>query len=38
LWGQGLRQALLDEQIYCGVLGLDRLAGINDQPGRQELL
>jgi glycerol-3-phosphate dehydrogenase len=25
LWGQGLRQALLDEQIYRGVLGLDRL-------------
>lgn len=25
LWGQGLRQALLDEQIYCGILGLDRL-------------
>jgi glycerol-3-phosphate dehydrogenase len=27
LWGQGLRQALLDEQIYRGILGLDRLAG-----------
>jgi glycerol-3-phosphate dehydrogenase len=26
LWGQGLRQALLDEQIYRGILGLDRLA------------
>ena len=25
LWGQSLRQALLDEQIYRGVLGLDRL-------------
>lgn len=25
LWGQGLRQALLDEQIYRGILGLDRL-------------
>lgn len=23
LWGQGLRQALLDEHIYCRVLGLD---------------
>ncbi len=38
LWGQGLRQALLDEQIYRGVLGLDRLAVINDLPGRQESL
>jgi glycerol-3-phosphate dehydrogenase len=28
LWGQGLRQALLDEQIYRGILGLDRL--VND--------
>jgi glycerol-3-phosphate dehydrogenase len=25
LWGQGLRQAMLDEQIYRGILGLDRL-------------
>ena len=25
LWGQSLRQALLDEQIYRGILGLDRL-------------
>ena len=25
LWGQGLRQALVDEQIYRGILGLDRL-------------
>lgn len=25
LWGQGLRQALLDEEIYRGILGLDRL-------------
>ncbi len=25
LWGQGLRQALLDEQIDRGILGLDRL-------------
>jgi len=25
LWGQGLRQALLDEQIYREILGLDRL-------------
>jgi len=25
LWGQGLRQALLDEHIYRSVLGLDRL-------------
>ncbi len=25
LWGQSLRQALLDEQIYGGILGLDRL-------------
>jgi glycerol-3-phosphate dehydrogenase len=25
LWGQGLRQALLDEQICRGTLGLDRL-------------
>lgn len=25
LWGQGLRQALLDEHIYRGILGLDRL-------------
>ena len=24
LWGQSLRQALLDEQIYRGILGLDR--------------
>jgi glycerol-3-phosphate dehydrogenase len=26
LWGPGLRQALLDEQIYRGILGLDRLS------------
>ncbi len=25
LWGQGLRQALLDEHIYRDILGLDRL-------------
>jgi len=25
LWGQSLRQALLDEQIYRGILGLDQL-------------
>jgi glycerol-3-phosphate dehydrogenase len=25
LWGQSLRQALLDEQIYLGTLGLERL-------------
>jgi len=25
LWGQSLRQAMLDEQIYRGILGLDRL-------------
>jgi glycerol-3-phosphate dehydrogenase len=25
LWGQGLRQALLDEHIYRGILGLDGL-------------
>ncbi len=25
LWGQGLRQALLDEQIYRGILGLNRV-------------
>jgi glycerol-3-phosphate dehydrogenase len=25
LWGQGLRQALLDEQIYRGILGLDQV-------------
>ena len=25
LWGQGLRQALLDEHIYHDILGLDRL-------------
>ena len=25
LWAQSLRQALLDEQIYRGILGLDRL-------------
>jgi hypothetical protein len=25
LWGQSLRQALLDEHIYRTVLGLDRL-------------
>ncbi len=25
LWGQSLRQALLDEQIYKGILGLDRM-------------
>ncbi|MCX7671846.1 MAG: anaerobic glycerol-3-phosphate dehydrogenase subunit A, partial [Anaerolineae bacterium] len=24
LWGQGLRQALLDEEIYRGILGLDQ--------------
>ncbi|MEJ5200127.1 MAG: anaerobic glycerol-3-phosphate dehydrogenase subunit GlpA [Anaerolineae bacterium] len=27
LWGQGLRQALLDEEIYRGILGLDQLGG-----------
>jgi glycerol-3-phosphate dehydrogenase len=27
LWGQGLRQALLDEHIYRNILGLDRLHG-----------
>jgi glycerol-3-phosphate dehydrogenase len=27
LWGQSLRQALLDEHIYRNVLGLDRLHG-----------
>ncbi len=26
LWGQSLRQALLDEQIYRSILGLDRLS------------
>jgi len=35
LWGQGLRQALLDEQIYRGVLGLDRLAVDDDLSGSQ---
>jgi glycerol-3-phosphate dehydrogenase len=25
MWGQGLRQALLDEQIYRAILGLGRL-------------
>lgn len=25
LWGQSLRQALLDEQIYRGILGLDKV-------------
>ncbi len=25
LWGQSLRQALLDEHIYRDILGLDRL-------------
>lgn len=36
LWGQSLRQALLDEQIYRGLLGLDRLAGplTTDREGR----
>jgi glycerol-3-phosphate dehydrogenase len=37
LWGQGLRQALLDEHIYRGILGLDRLqsadAGLNRGAG-----
>jgi len=28
LWGQGLRQALLDEEIYRGILGLDRLGEV----------
>jgi glycerol-3-phosphate dehydrogenase len=33
LWGQSLRQALLDEHIYRGVLGIDRLAvGGEGQP------
>jgi glycerol-3-phosphate dehydrogenase len=27
LWGQSLRQALLDEHIYRNILGLDRLSG-----------
>jgi glycerol-3-phosphate dehydrogenase len=27
LWGQSLRQALLDEHIYRNILGLDRLHG-----------
>ena len=31
LWGQNLRQALLDEQIYRGILGLDRLDGDRQQ-------
>ena len=30
LWGQNLRQALLDEQIYRGILGLDRSGGRRD--------
>jgi glycerol-3-phosphate dehydrogenase len=29
LWGQSLRQALLDEHIYRAVLGLDRLADLS---------
>jgi glycerol-3-phosphate dehydrogenase len=37
LWGQSLRQALLDEHIYRGILGLDRLqsadAGLNRGAG-----
>jgi glycerol-3-phosphate dehydrogenase len=31
LWGQSLRQALLDEHIYRAILGLDRLPSIG-QP------
>ena len=35
LWGQGLRQALLDEHIYRSILGLDRLTTVHsaaEQP------
>ena len=32
LWGQGLRQALLDEHIYRDILGLDRLRSAGEVP------
>ena len=32
LWGQSLRQALLDEHIYRTILGLDRLAPGSNAP------
>jgi glycerol-3-phosphate dehydrogenase len=32
LWGQSLRQALLDEHIYRNILGLDRLPGAGAVP------
>jgi glycerol-3-phosphate dehydrogenase len=37
LWGQGLRQALLDEHIYRGILGLDRVqpAAVQDASERR---
>jgi glycerol-3-phosphate dehydrogenase len=40
LWGQGLRQALLDEHIYRGILGLDLLAerSAGNQPAAPESL
>jgi glycerol-3-phosphate dehydrogenase len=33
LWGDQLRQARLDELIYVGVLGVDRLRGLSEQGG-----
>jgi glycerol-3-phosphate dehydrogenase len=37
LWGQSLRQALLDEHIYRSILGLDRLAAdpFTEHPERR---
>jgi glycerol-3-phosphate dehydrogenase len=34
LWGQSLRQALLDEHIYRDILGLDRLQNAGAIPGQ----
>jgi len=34
LWGQGLRQALLDEHIYRDILGLDRLRSAGEVPAK----
>ena len=38
LWGQSLRQALLDEHIYRGLLGLDRLQKIGEKQSTVEAL
>jgi glycerol-3-phosphate dehydrogenase len=37
LWGQSLRQALLDEHIYRSVLGLDRLESAQPTPARTSM-